>query len=443
MTNNPLFPTGNDDTRPAADTTRPQPAHAPAQASNHAADLIRQKLQRLYAEEPDPAQELAEAEEAGPHRSRHQRFMHDLNASGKSLAEIQTAWHDYYARLSDDEKRQVWQEFYAHSGRESQQAKASAATTMAAAAAQPRVPAHVYPTPTVEAAPASFRQPSGQAEPADLPANYHQIGRSIPTEPTGFSGPDYDDTHGAVGSRPRLQPKHHLQSLVFGLGCGGLALLLVLFSFFNELVIAPFIQPSRAVAATPIIIGADGVAPTDKSEIIIPKINVQIPLVFDVASIKEADVQKGLERGVVHYPTTAMPGQQGNAAFFGHSSNNIFNPGNYKFAFVLLRELVPGDTFYLTRDGIAYAYQVFDRKIVEPTEVGILDPIPGKIATATLITCDPPGTTLRRLAVFGEQISPDPGANLPGAPAPAREGSGEFSLPGNSPSLWQRITSRN
>jgi sortase A len=249
-----------------------------------------------------------------------------------------------------------------------------------------------------------------------------------------------DELLAKVQGRARLKPRHHVQSLLFGLGCGGLALLLVLFSFFNELVIAPFIQPSRSVSATPIIIGADGIAPTEKAEVIIPKINVQIPLVFDVPTIKENDVQRGLERGVVHYPTTAMPGQKGNATFFGHSSNNIFNPGQYKFAFVLLHELVPGDTFYLTRDGVAYAYQVIDKKIVEPTEIGILDPIPGKTATATLITCDPPGTTLRRLAVIGEQVSPDPNANTPATPAGGTAKDDGAQLPGDAPSLWRRLT---
>jgi uncharacterized Rmd1/YagE family protein len=40
--------------------------------------------------------------------------MYDLSHSGKSLAEIQTAWHQYYVNLPNDEKHQVWQEFYAN-----------------------------------------------------------------------------------------------------------------------------------------------------------------------------------------------------------------------------------------------------------------------------------------------------------------------------------------
>ena len=50
---------------------------------------------------------------------------------------------------------------------------------------------------------------------------------------------------------------------MFGLGFGALTLLIVLFSFFNEVVIAPFIQPSRHVSATPIIVSPDGVILTN------------------------------------------------------------------------------------------------------------------------------------------------------------------------------------
>jgi LPXTG-site transpeptidase (sortase) family protein len=145
---------------------------------------------------------------------------------------------------------------------------------------------------------------------------------------------------------------------------------------------------------------------------------------------------------VVHYPTTVLPGQQGNAAFFGHSSNNIFNSGKYKFAFVLLHTLVNGDTFYLTYNDKVYVYKVISHTIVSPSDVSVLNAVPGQAATATLITCDPPGTSINRLIVVGQQISPDPSGNAvaaapttaatPTTPAPV--------LPGNGPVLFSRFT---
>ncbi len=435
---NPLFPDNNS---PHAHPTNQ--AVTPVQAGGDAAvNLIRAKLARIYTDEPDAAQEMELAQatqpvvpsmqpsapthgqvqpQSQPQRSKHQQFMFNLSQSGKSLSQIQTEWHHYYGNLPDDDKRMVWQEFYNQSPRLNHNAN----TVTNAVAATPAN----SPTPTVQ----------------PLTTAYEIPGPAITTSETADRNPAELKQHlmETVNRRAKLKPRHHIQSLLFGLGCGGLALFVVLFGFFNEIVIAPFIQPSRTVSATPIIVGTDGVAASDKPEVIIPKINVQIPLDYTAKSIKEADIQKALESGVVHYPTTALPGQQGNAAFFGHSSNNIFNPGKYKFAFVLLHEMVIGDTFYLTRDGISYAYQVIDKKVVEPTEVGILDPIPGKAATATLITCDPPGTTLKRLAIIGEQVSPNPSGNAATIQQPASEtvGTSGQSLPGDAPSLWHRLTS--
>jgi len=76
-----------------------------------AAELIRAKLAAIYSEEPKADEEIAEIGTSGVH-SRHQQFLSDLKASGKSVAQIQTEWHDYYQKLSDEEKHLVWREFY-------------------------------------------------------------------------------------------------------------------------------------------------------------------------------------------------------------------------------------------------------------------------------------------------------------------------------------------
>jgi LPXTG-site transpeptidase (sortase) family protein len=241
-----------------------------------------------------------------------------------------------------------------------------------------------------------------------------------------------------VTANGKLSLKHHLQSLSFGLAIGFISLVIALFGLFNEVVIAPFIQPGRTASATPIIVDPSNVATTTDPEIIIPKINLEIPVDYTQTSNDEETIQNALEHGIVHYPSTVMPGENGNAAFFGHSSNNILNPGKYKFAFVLLHELQPGDTFYLTKDGKVYIYKVFDRKVVDPDQTEVLDNVPGHVATATLITCDPPGTTLHRLVVIGDQISPDPATNGAGTNTAATDSTVQ-QLPDNGPSLIQRI----
>lgn len=372
---------------------------------NPAADLIRKKIATLYKQEPDAVNETLEAVELPKkERSKHQRYMYELSTSGKDLAEIQTAWHAYYLGLSDSEKHEVWQEFYAANHHQ----------------AGPQ-PAAVLP-PQQSVIGNSEPEPVRPRTPAGRPRSVADIKKQI--------------TH-KVKTRSKLSRKQHLQSLAFGLSMGALTIAILLFGLFNERVIAPFITPSRNVSATPLIIGPDGGAIGAEAKVVIPKINLDVPVIYDVPTIEEAAVQKGLERGTVHYATTSNPGEQGNAVIFGHSSNNILNHGKFKFAFVLLNRLEIDDTFYLQKDGVRYIYKVFDKKVVKPSEVSILGPVAGKTATATLITCDPPGTSVNRLIVVGEQISPDPGGNT-ASTALATDQKPEI-LAGNAESLWSRI----
>ncbi len=377
--------------------------------ASSAADLIRDKVSRIYEAEPSATQEIAESE-AVHYRSQHQQFMYELSNSGKDLATIQTAWHDYYQDLTDVQKHQVWQEFY-----ESQSA------------------INGQPNPAA-ADPQTLSQHKHQAAHSEHPAKSAKAPRLKDVR----SVEDVQATiRHKVSAGGKLQAKHHLQSLLFGLGLGAVVLLIFLFGFFNEVVIAPFIQPSRTATATPIIVGNASVPPSATPEVIIPKINVEIPVNYSETSTDEAVIENALQNGIVHYPTTAVPGQNGNAAFFGHSSNNIFNKGKYKFAFVLLHTIVTGDTFYLTYNSKVYVYKVISRTVVEPTEVGVLGPVSGQTATATLITCDPPGTSLRRLVVVGQQISPDPSTNTNTNSVTATSNS-PTELPGNGPTLWGR-----
>jgi sortase A len=382
-----------------------------AQHINPAADLVRKKVEAAYTQAPDATEEALDLAEEGDtiRRSKHQQYIYDLTNSGKSLAEIQQDWREYYEKLPDSEKHQVWQEFYS----------VHAQTSHYAAAQNSMAPASEL---SYEDVPMSNGATQYKQEPV-----LKTVSKTL------ADLKDY--ALGSVDSRKKLKPMQHLQSLMFGLGVGSVVVLIFLFSFFNERFIAPFIQPSRNVANTQII--ASDTSGGNAPEVIIPKINVEIPVVYDVNTIEESAVEKGLERGVVHYANTALPGQDGNVVIFGHSSNNIFNPGKYKFAFVLLSHLDNGDTFYLQKDGKRYTYQVYKKEIVSPSNVGVLS-VTDKAATATLITCDPPGTSTNRLVVVGQQISPDPAGNSAPAVQTATAEQPK-SIPGNGPTLWSRF----
>lgn len=367
-------------------------------AATPAVDLIRHKLQQLYTNEPNAREELQEAKTSS-HHSRHQQFMLQLSQSGRSLAEIQTAWHNYYIALPDDEKHRVWEEFYQEHDRRGGTRPAQA---------------HSSPPPS----------PHADKTVSDDPRTVTEV---------------KDQLLHHVRSRSKQRKGSHLKSLLFGLSCGLTVVVILLFGFFNERFLAPFITPSKAVSATPIIIDPTSSNVGPESKIIIPKINAELPVVYDEPSIEEDAVQTALERGVLHYATTSNPGELGNGAIFGHSSNNILNKGNYKFAFVLLKRLETGDTFIVQKDSKRYVYRVFDKKVVKPEDVSVLADGQGKPATFSLITCDPPGTSLNRLVVTGEQITPDPTANT--ASTAKKTDKAPMVLPSNSPTLWSRLTS--
>jgi len=375
-------------------------ATKPDTGANPAAALIREKLDKLYRTEPN-AEAEAVSSMSKKTRSKHQQFMYDLTTSGKSLADIQTEWHNYYVALPNDEKHSVWQEFY-----KDQHAVSSLAKHQRGGA-NPETKSEAKKQPAKQSTAPSKRNSAGTVKSQIL---------------------------NKVNADGKLKPIHHVKSALFGVGMAAIVGLAMTFVFFNEVFVAPFISPSKTVSATPIIGDIDGpVGPEPK--IIIPKINLEVPVVFGMNTIEESAIQDALEDGVVQYASSPEPGEQGNSVIVGHSSNNILNSGKYKFAFVLLNRLEIDDTFFVHKDGVRYTYKIFERKIVPPTDVSVLGPS-SRDNTMTLITCDPPGTSINRLIVIAEQISPDPAENTVATidvdPALA-------TIPSNAPSLWSRL----
>lgn len=382
-----------------------------------AVDFVRQKIAAIYDHEPNAREEAKEVSEQSKPLSEHQAYMKQLTNSGLSLADIQTKWHQYYTELSDEKKHQVWQEFYAEYNKNKHSPTHTHDIEPENIKPEISIPQVSEIQPEVSSQTVKHRHKRGTQTVSQI--KHQLLGKA------------------ESSAKRKLTRKQNFQSLLFGVGLGSVVLIIMLFSFFNERFIAPFITPSRQVSSTPIIINGSTSTSDTKSKIIIPKINVEIPVIYDEPSIEEDKVQHALERGVVHYGNTPNAGEKGNAVIFGHSSNNILNSGKYKFAFVLLNRLSDGDTFYLTKDGTRYAYKVYSRKIVKPNEVGVLGST-DKAATVTLITCDPPGTSLNRLVVIGEQISPDP---LNNKTSSVKTSSDKPSIiPSNAPSLWDRIT---
>ena len=372
---------------------------------NPAANLVRSKLQAIYKDEPAVIEEEKEIATSGSH-SKHQAFMESLMKSGKSLADIQTEWHKYYQGLSDTEKHEVWQEFY------EQHSRGPAQT-------QPKVDNHDIEQVAISS---------------------HN--KKTPVTTPEVSAKNMSDLHkkllNTVSANGRLKTKHNVKSMAFSLAFASLVTGILFFITNNECFVTPFIQPTKSVAAAPLITDGSPVGPETK--IIIPKLNLEAPIVTSVSDNAEKVLQEALEQGVVQYPGTPNPGEMGNTVVFGHSSSNLFNRGAHKFVFVRLHQLEVGDTYAINYNGVQYVYRVIIREVVKPTQVDVLYRQPeGKPAVSTLITCDPPGTANNRLIIVGEQISPNPTANTASTVAKPTNDETPKEIPSNAPSLLSRI----
>jgi LPXTG-site transpeptidase (sortase) family protein len=137
--------------------------------------------------------------------------------------------------------------------------------------------------------------------------------------------------------------------------------------------------------------------------IVVPKIGANSHVTADVDPFNSVIYQQALTKGVAHAKNTAKPGQRGNVFLFAHSSDSFFNANTYNSIFYLLHRIETGDKFELYYKGEKFEYEVTEKSVVDPSKVDYLEQ-PKDEKVATLMTCWPPGTTLKRLVIVGKQL---------------------------------------
>ena len=365
---------------------------------DEATELMRYQIDRIYDE-----QESGETKQtaASPYQQTHSEQTDHTAATQHSDAhwkQYHTAWQSYY--------QQYYERYYLSQIQKRQNAMAPATST---------------------AMPGAL--PLEQKDVDDAPS----LSRDQAVNELRSKLMNQVKDHGT-----RVRKSRHFMPIIAALVVGLTFALLQ----YNRLIIAQvkaYVSPGSISAENIIIDPTTDTKVGPAAKIIIPKINVDAPVIYDVPSIDEHVVQEKLKGGVVHYPipgASSVPGQVGNTVVLGHSSNDVFDDGAYKFVFVQLDKLEKGDTFYLNYLGTRYTYSVTEKKIILPTEVSSL-----VIATdkpiATLVTCTPVGTAQKRLVVMAEQISPDPTAASPQASTGSE---GKLTpIAGNSPTFLERL----
>lgn len=149
---------------------------------------------------------------------------------------------------------------------------------------------------------------------------------------------------------------------------------------FNNAEIPQHLQPLvQSLANIPI----PTPGPEQATRIQIPAINVDAPIV-------QGDGWEQLKKGVGQHISSVNPGENGNVVLSAH--NDIFAE-----IFRDLDRLKPGDQVTLYTNQRSYSYLVTGTKIVEPTQVEVMDPTSQPVVT--LISCYPYMVDNQRIVV--------------------------------------------
>ncbi len=135
--------------------------------------------------------------------------------------------------------------------------------------------------------------------------------------------------------------------------------------------------------------------------LIVPTLGIKAPIIFSKSN-DHNQITTDLREGVSHMVNTANPGERGNVFLTGHSSYYFWDKGKYKEVFAHLDGLNRDDLFYLDYNDKRFTYKVIEKRTVLPTEMSVTNQ--GNRKIATLMTCYPTGTTLKRLIVIGELV---------------------------------------
>ena len=120
-----------------------------------------------------------------------------------------------------------------------------------------------------------------------------------------------------------------------------------------------------------------------------------------------------LAYGPGHYPQTVMPGQVGTVGMACHRTG-------WGSPCININQMRPGDLIYIDTTLGRYTYKVTALpKQIEKTDGWVLngDPNSKDRYKLAITTCTPPHTSLHRLVIWADQISPAPGQPPPPVPA--------------------------
>ena len=244
-------------------------------------------------------------------------------------------------------------------------------------------------------------------------------------------------------SAHKVKKSRHFVPILAGI----IVLLFFLFLQYNQVIVSnvvAYISPGNIDPQNIVVDPNAEVVVSADPKLIIPKINVDVPVIYDIGNDYDSQMD-AMTRGVAHFAipgADSHPGQIGNTVIAGHSSNDLFDSGEYKFIFAQLDKLVAGDTVYINYSSVRYTYVVTKKEVVKPTEVSKLVYETTK-PILTLLTCTPLGTATNRLLVTAEQVNPDPEKAVAASTTTATSATTNSSIPGSAKTLLEKIFGSN
>ncbi|OGD67092.1 hypothetical protein A3F08_00845 [Candidatus Berkelbacteria bacterium RIFCSPHIGHO2_12_FULL_36_9] len=161
-------------------------------------------------------------------------------------------------------------------------------------------------------------------------------------------------------------------------------------------------KPANTTASTPKKTTSSTSSSLANNTLYIAKINKKAPITWN-SSPDEKIMLENLQKGVVHYAGTALPGTGKGPIFItGHSSYYWWDKGKYKTIFATLDKVSAGDEIKINYDNVIRTYKVYDKTIVLPEQVEVLKPLNEPVLV--LMTCVPVGTNLKRLLIWAKEI---------------------------------------
>lgn len=148
-----------------------------------------------------------------------------------------------------------------------------------------------------------------------------------------------------------------------------------------------------------------GVIPiSTEAAIIITKINVNSPIIWEVSATDQKVYLEALNHGVAQAKDTALPDQNGNVYLFDHSTFNPWEITKYGAVFTELNKLIKDDRITIFYQGKRYDYLVQQKEVVNSSNV---EPLTKKTTEAilTLQTCSPPGVDKDRLIITAKRVA--------------------------------------